>query len=72
MRCGQNWKVKGSRMENEYTVEQRAEITKKSRPQIGIDFDCGVELKVMPCNPTPCFTRRAAKDKLSETNKALG
>jgi hypothetical protein len=37
MRCGQNWKVKGSRMENEYTVEQRAEITKKSMPPLRLD-----------------------------------
>lgn len=37
MRCGQNWKVKGSRMENEYTVEQCAEIAKKSMPPPRLD-----------------------------------
>lgn len=37
MRCGPNWKVKASRMENEYTVEQRAEIAKKFMPAPQLD-----------------------------------
>jgi len=45
MRCGQNWKVKGSRMENEYTVEQRAEIAKKFMPAPQLETQVGAALK---------------------------